>query len=112
MFNIQDFVDDIKAYLKEKVISLDSNFNKLETYDAYTLEHTPTPPEIDVHILDDGEDTYSNSFTEGENISLIVLNIYCYAEAMLFNNDTEKTNAQSTNFKKELNRTNPNLNLR
>lgn len=93
MLNTNDFIDDIKEYLKEKVILLDSNFNKLETYTAYTYEHTPKAPEIDVYINDDSEDTISNSFSEGENISNISLNIYCYGDAMTFNNDDKKTSA-------------------
>ena len=93
MLNTNDFIDDIKKYLKEQVILLDSNFKDLNTYTAYTYEHTPKAPEIDVYINDDMEDTISNSYEEGENISVISLNIYCYAEAMKLNNDSEKTNA-------------------
>lgn len=93
MLNTNDFIDDIKKYLKEQVILLDSNFKDLNTYTAYTYEHTPKAPEIDVYINDDMEDTNSNSYEEGENISVISLNIYCYAEAMKLNNDSEKTNA-------------------
>ena len=91
--NTKDFVDDIKKYLKEKVVSLDSNFRDLDTYTAYTYEHTPKAPEIDVYVVDDTDDTNSNSYEEGENITNISLYIYCYAEAMKLNNDTEKTNA-------------------
>lgn len=96
MLNTNDFIDDIKKYLKAKVIELDSNFTNLETYTAYTYEHTPKAPEIDVYINDETDDINSNSFTEGENISTISLNIYCYAEAMKLNNDAEKTNAVDT----------------
>lgn len=93
MLNTNDFIDDIKKYLKEQVKLLDSNFKDLNTYTAYTYEHTPKAPEIDVYINDDTEDINSNSYAEGENISIISLNIYCYAEAMKLNNDSEKTNA-------------------
>lgn len=91
MLNTSDFVDDIKKYLKTKVIALDSNFSNLETFTAYTYEHTPKAPEIDVYINDDNDDEISNSFTEGENVSYISLNIYCYGEAMILNSDTKKT---------------------
>ena len=91
MLNTKDFVDDIKQYLKAKVIELDSNFSDLETYTAYLYEHTPKAPEIDVYINDDNEDETSNSFEEGENITNISLNIYCYGEAMILGNDTKKT---------------------
>ena len=93
MLNTNDFIDDIKQYLKEKVIALDSNFNKLETFTAYTYEHTPKAPEIDVYINDDTEDINSNSYDNGENISSISLQIYCYGDAMILNNDTKKTSA-------------------
>lgn len=96
MFDIRDFINDLKQYLKAKVISLDSSFSELQTFDAYTYEHTPTPPEIDIYIVDDNEDENSNSYTEGENISDIVLNIYCYTQAMVLGNDSTKTNAQQT----------------
>lgn len=96
MFNTNDFVEDLKAYLKQKVVQLDSKFSKLEIYDAYTNEHLPLPPEIDIYIADEYEDESSNSFTEGENISTIMLNIYCYADAMYLESNTEKENAQKT----------------
>lgn len=96
MFDIRDFIDDLKQYLKAKVISLDNSFSELQTFDAYTYEHNPTPPEIDIYIVDDNEDENSNSYTEGENISDIVLNIYCYTQAMVLGNDSTKTNAQQT----------------
>ncbi len=96
MFNTNDFVEDLKAYLKQKVVQLDSKFSKLEIYDAYTNEHLPLPPEIDIYIADEYEDESSNSFTEGENISTIMLNIYCYADAMYLKSETEKENAQKS----------------
>ena len=96
MLNTNDFIEDIKAYLKEKVVALDSNFKDLETYTAYTYEHTPKAPEIDVYINDDSDDTNSNSFYEGENVSSISLNIYCYAEAMKLNGSSSKANAVDT----------------
>lgn len=96
MFDIRDFIDDLKQYLKTTITTLDSSFSELETYDAYTYEHKPTPPEIDIYIVDDREYESSNTYTEGEIISEITLNIYCYADAMVLGNDTEKTNAQQT----------------
>ena len=93
--NTIDFVEDIKAYLKEKVVELDSDFSKIETYTAYTLEHKPEPPEIDVYINDDSDDDMSNSF-DGENLSSVSLNIYCYADAMKLKGSNEKTSAVDT----------------
>lgn len=95
MIDTRDFVDDIKQYLKQRVVELNSDFSKLETYTAYTYEHKPTPPEIDVYINDDSEDDMSNSY-DGENLSVISLNIYCYADAMKLNNSNEKTSAVDT----------------
>lgn len=92
MLNTIDFINDLKQYLKTSIITLDSDFSTLDTYTAYTYEHTPTPPEINVYINDDSEDTISNSY-DGENISSVSVNIYCYAGAMLLNNDSTKTSA-------------------
>lgn len=95
MLNTIDFINDLKQYLKTSIITLDSDFSKLDTYTAYTYEHTPTPPEINVYINDDSEDIISNSY-DGENISSVSVNIYCYADAMLLNNDSKKTSAVDT----------------
>lgn len=95
MLNTLDFVEDIKTYLKNSITTLDSDFSKLETYTAYTYEHTPQPPEIDVFINDDSEDDLSNSF-DGENISSVSLNIYCYADAMKLKGSSTKTSAVDT----------------
>lgn len=95
MLNTIDFIKDLKEYLKISIKALDNDFSKLDTYTAYTYEHTPTPPEIDVYINDDSEDAISNSY-DGENISSVSVNIYCYAEAMQLNNETNKTSAVDT----------------
>lgn len=89
---ILEFLEDIKKYLKSSIISLDSNFTNLEVYDAYTYEHEPKAPEIAVYIEDLPEDEDSNSY-DNENISTIVLNVYCYGEAMRIDNNTTKTSA-------------------
>ena len=95
MINTIDFVDDLKQYLKASITTLDSDFSSLETYTAYTYEHTPKAPEIDIYINDDSDDETSNSF-DGENISNISLNIYCYADAMKLNGSNNKTSAVET----------------
>lgn len=95
MLNTIDFIEDLKEYLKISIVALDNDFSKLDTYTAYTYEHTPTPPEINVYINDDSEDVISNSY-DGENISSVSVNIYCYAEAMQLNNETNKTSAVDT----------------
>lgn len=89
---ILDFIDDLKQYIKTKVVALDSSFDALQVDDAYVYEKKPTPPEIDIAIVDYSEDDNSNSY-EDEPISIVTLNIYCYANAMKFGNNTAKSNA-------------------
>lgn len=89
---ILNFLEDIKFYLKNSIILLDSDFTDLEVFDAYTYEHEPNAPEIAVYIEDLPEDEDSNSYDD-ENISIFTLNIYCYGEAMRLGNNTTKTSA-------------------
>ncbi len=92
MLKIEDFIDDLKKYLEESIIALDSNFSKLKIKDAYD-DTTPVVPEIRVMVFDFSEDEPSTSLNS-ENISVFSCNIYAYAGAMKFNNNTSKTNAQ------------------
>ena len=92
MIKIEDFIDDLKEYLKESIIALDPNFSKLKVKDAYD-ETTPVVPEIRVMVFDFSEDEPSNSFNS-ENISSFSCNIYAYATAMKFDNNQSKTSAQ------------------
>ena len=89
---LDDFIDDLKQYIKTSVVALNSNFSALIVDDAYVYEKKPTPPEIDLAIVDYSDDDNSNSY-ENENVSIVVLNIYCYANAMKFDNNTSKSNA-------------------
>lgn len=95
---ILDFVDDLKQYIKTKVVTLDSSFDALKVDDAYVYEKKPTPPEIDIAIVDFSDDDPSNSY-ESENLSVVVLNFYCYANAMKLGNNTDKSNAVITTTK-------------
>lgn len=92
MIKIEDFIDDLKEYLKESIIALDPNFSKLKVKDAYD-DTTPVAPEIRVMVFDFSEDEPSNSFNS-ENISSFSCNIYAYATAMKFGNNQSKTSAQ------------------
>ena len=92
MVKIEDFIDDLKKYLKDSITTIDNNFSALTVNDAYENENKPTPPEIKVMVFDFSEDVTSNSY-DSENITEISCNIYAYASAMKFDGDTSKTNA-------------------
>lgn len=87
---IKEFINFIKDYLKTNIPIVDSSFNKLDTFNAYEPEHTPKAPEIDVLLVNSGEDSASNSF-ESENISTVSLSLYCYINAMKLDDDEDKT---------------------
>lgn len=86
-----DFINDIKQYILNE-FSQDANFSNIKVEKAYKAENTLTPPEIDIYIGNDREDTPSNSY-ESENIAIMPITFYCYNKAMIMNNDEEKTDA-------------------
>lgn len=95
MVRIEDFVDDLKQYLHNSIIELDSNFSSLVVNDAYENESKPTPPEIKVMVFDFSEDRATNSY-DSENVMTVSCNIYAYANAMKLNGEEDKSNAVIT----------------
>lgn len=89
MIGKKDFINDIKQYISNE-FSHDANFSKIKVEKAYKVENTLTPPEIDIYVGDDREDTPSNSY-EQENISIVPVIFYCYCKAMFMNDEEEKT---------------------
>ena len=91
------FIDDIKNYLQDNLnILLESyeDMKLLKIFNAYDSERErPTPPEIDILSIDYNEDESSNTFNEGENISNVVLQFYCYGKSMKIKGDDTKSNA-------------------
>ena len=85
----KDFINDIKHYIVNE-FSNDNNFSNIKVEKAYKVENTLTPPEIDILIGDDREDTSSNSYDK-ENISIVPITFYCYCKAMFMNDEEEKT---------------------
>lgn len=89
MIGKKDFINDIKQYILNE-FSQDVNFSKVKVEKAYKVENTLTPPEIDIFVGNDREDTYSNSYDK-ENISIVPITFYCYCKAMIMNDEEEKT---------------------
>ena len=89
MIGKKDFINDIKQYILNE-FSQDANFSKVKVEKAYKVENTLTPPEIDIFVGNDREDTYSNSYDK-ENISIVPITFYCYCKAMIMNDEEEKT---------------------
>lgn len=78
------FISDIKKYLIENVNKLMEEYelDKVKIKDAYDYSEIPTPPQISVLKIDESEDNDSNSYNEGENLTRIVLQFYCYGKEM------------------------------
>lgn len=89
MIGKKDFINDIKQYILNE-FSQDANFSKVKVEKAYEVENTLTPPEIDIFVGNDREDTHSNSYDK-ENISIVPITFYCYCKAMIMNDEEEKT---------------------
>lgn len=89
MIGKKDFINDIKQYILNE-FSHDTNFSNVKVEKAYKVENTLTPPEIDIYVGNDREDTSSNSFDK-ENISIVPITFYCYCKAMIMNDEEEKT---------------------
>lgn len=89
MIGKKDFINDIKQYILNE-FSQDANFSNVKVEKAYKVENTLTPPEIDIYVGDDREDSISNSY-DAENISTLPIIFYCYNKAMIMNDDEEKT---------------------
>ena len=87
------FIDDIKKYLKDNMNILLEDYSELNTLkveNAYAFEHKPTPPEIDVVCIDYRDDTVSDSYDEGENLSFVGLQFYCYGKSMKIKDSENK----------------------
>lgn len=92
-----DFINDIKQYILNE-LSQDVNFSNIKVVKAYTSENVVKAPQIAIYVSNDREDEISNSY-ENENISILRAIFYCYNQAMVFDNNEDKTNAvDSTNI--------------
>lgn len=91
------FVDDLTSYLKDNMNILLEDYEEmklLKVFNAYDSEREkPLPPEIDILVIDESENQQSNSFMEGENLTNIVLQFYCYGKSMKVKGSDEKLNA-------------------
>lgn len=78
------FIEDIKSYLKENINKLleEYELDKVTVSDAYAYKKQPTPPEISVLSIDYYENEDSNTYDEGEVLSNIALQFYCYGNEM------------------------------
>ena len=89
MIGKKDFINDIKQYISNE-FSHDANFSNIKVEKAYKVENRLTPPEIDIFVGNDREDTSSNSYDK-EYISIVPITFYCYCKAMIMNNEETKT---------------------
>lgn len=94
---LDTFIDDITEYLKANMNILLEDYadmKLLKVFNAYDSEREkPTPPEIDILAIDYRENQQSNTYTEGEVLSDVVIQFYCYGKAMKVKGSDKKLNA-------------------
>lgn len=75
-----EFYDFIKNFIKEKFDNDTEISGEVKIYDAYTVGHTPSPtqPEIQFQIMNNYEYARATSFYDGENASVMPMQLTAY----------------------------------
>lgn len=90
-----DYRNDIIAYIKEQLTDK-YGANVIDVIVAYNINHSPTKSEIAVQIIDDSEDRRTTTFAQGETLSNVSFQVFCYGVQSVLN--TVKRSAQENSI--------------